>query len=521
MLAIYLVEDEIIELNLMMNHIDWAGMGLRVVGSAKNGKKAWEQIQTLQPDIVLSDVRMPFMDGLQLAALIQARFDGIKVVFLSGHDEFTYVKSALDSGAVGYLLKPIDRRELSVIMDKAKAEVEKAKLLRRSKEVLIENLLAVLFVGADGGSREQAWRELVDRYPEYEDRKFVTALFSADGYSNLHAVNETNGRELYRTAELLQELLDIRGMEGMVVGLNEHEWLLALPAAAGSNAAGLWEEAQQAIQASLGWTVTVGVCDREGTLREGSSLFAKARQAANERFFAGPGTVVLDSRLHPRLDLGFGSLDEASQPGKLDLSDRERSIGVVSRFFDLARNLRTTKSRVLLGAKELLAAIASERAKYENSSGAAADAEEPAEWTRAIERAETLDEVREYMLELTGMICSQLEDRQQDRHLQLVQQVTDIIDREYHVALTIDYLAGKVYLSPNYLRVLFKEKKGCTVHEYLTRIRLNKSLELLRDKSLKIHDVASRVGYDNTSYFCSFFYKTQGVTPNEYRKKFL
>ena len=124
------------------------------------------------------------------------------------------------------------------------------------------------------------------------------------------------------------------------------------------------------------------------------------------------------------------------------------------------------------------------------------------------------------MLELTGRLCSQLGDRQQDRHMQLVRQVRDIIDREYHDSLTIDYLA-KVYLSPNYLRVLFKEKTGCTVHEYLTRIRLGKSLELLRDKSLKIHDVARKVGYDNTSYFCSFFYKTQGVTPNEYRKKFL
>ena len=84
-----------------------------------------------------------------------------------------------------------------------------------------------------------------------------------------------------------------------------------------------------------------------------------------------------------------------------------------------------------------------------------------------------------------------------------------------------DYLAGKVYLSPNYLRVLFKEKMGCTVHEYLTKARLTRALELLSDKTLKIHDVSRQVGYDNTSYFCSFFYKTQGVTPNEYRKKFL
>ncbi|MBW7453546.1 response regulator, partial [Paenibacillus sepulcri] len=118
MLTIFLVDDETIELDLMENHIDWASMGIQVVGTARNGRKAWEQIQRLQPDIVLTDVRMPVMDGLRLAALIQEKLGWIQLVFLSGHDEFTYVKSAIESGAVGYLLKPIDRKELFAVMDR-------------------------------------------------------------------------------------------------------------------------------------------------------------------------------------------------------------------------------------------------------------------------------------------------------------------------------------------------------------------------------------------------------------------
>ncbi|MFC4812271.1 response regulator transcription factor [Paenibacillus sp. GCM10023250] len=523
MLTVFLVEDEAIELNLMMNHIDWASMGIRVLGGARNGRKAWEQIQALRPDVVLTDVRMPFMDGLQLAALIQAHCEWTKVVFLSGHDEFAYVKSALESGAVGYLLKPIDRVELAAVMAKAKAEAEKAKLLRRSRDVLAESHMARLFADADEPAREHAWFELTALDPGFAERKFVTALISVDGYEALLAADPERAREVPRTGSLLRELLDARRPDGTALRLGGHEWLVALPAEDGADAeaGGFWAEAAEAVRAAFGWTATVGVSAGPASLREGGTLLAQARAAAEERFFDGPGRVTLFASLPARLELGRGDGggDGDILPGKLDLADREAAAEAIGRFFDLMVRLRANKARVLAGAHALLGAIAADRAKY--GGPVAAEAGEPDDWARSAERAETLAELRERLLALAAAIGEALAGRQPDRHLQLVQQVAGIIEEEFGASLTIDDLAGRVFLSPNYLRVLFKEKMGCTVHEYLTRVRLNQSLELLRDKSLKIHDVARRVGYDNTSYFCSFFYKTQGVTPNEYRKKFL
>ncbi|WP_219835458.1 response regulator [Paenibacillus sp. R14(2021)] len=523
MLTIFLVEDETIELNLMVNHMNWADMGIEVIGSAKNGKKAWEQIQVLQPDIVLSDVRMPFMDGLQLASLIQERYDWIKVVFLSGHDEFTYVKSALHTGAVGYLLKPIDRRELSAVMAKVKAEVEKAKLLRRSKEMLIENQVETLLTAEDGGSREQAWLELTGMYPAYTDLKFVIALINLDGYAARRAVDPQAGQEAVRITSLLKELLEVRRVEGTVIRLQEQEWLLALPCAAeGDGYAFLWEETARTVELASALTATIGVCDKANTLQEGRSMYETARRAVRERFLLGPGHVVLASKLRDRLDLELSG-EERAQSGRLDrldLSDREGAGEAVRHYYDVMIRLRAAEAHVRQGTGELLRAIDTEYAKYEDRAGLRAVGER-SDWQKAVERAESIGEIRDITLDMVNRICIHIESRQQDHHMLLVQQVMDIIDNEYFDSLTIDYLAGKVYLSPNYLRVLFKEKKGCTIHEYLTAIRLNKSLELLRDRTLKIHEVARKVGYDNTSYFCSFFYKTQGVTPNEYRKKFL
>ncbi|MFC5652726.1 response regulator [Paenibacillus solisilvae] len=519
MLTILLVEDEMIELNLMRNHIDWAGMGIEVVGTAKNGKKAWEQIQVLQPDIVLSDVRMPFMDGLQLASLIQERYDWIKVVFLSGHDEFTYVKSALQSGAVGYLLKPIDRNELSSVMAKVKEEVEKAKLLRRSKQVLIESHTLNLLTVKESVSREQVWLELVSMAPKYAAMKFVTALISVDSHPAIRTIqSQQRLDDISRTADVIQALLHDFAAEGTLLRLNEQEWLVVLQYEEGADYEALWLALSDAIKAAFAATVTIGVSDARHSLQHGRVMFEAAKNAVNERFFIGPGHIVHSAKLHDRLDLGFKAEYEGLLK-RIDLSDRQQATLDIHHFFDLLTRLRVTKELVYEVTVELLKAITSELAKYEDRSIAAIG--ELSDWTQKVEGAEYIGDIKDFILDLTDKIIAYQEGRQQDRHLLLVQKVIDIIESEYYESLTIEYLAGQVYLSPNYLRVLFKEKKGCTIHEYLTRIRLNKSVELLHDKTLKIHDIARKVGYENTSYFCSFFYKTQGVTPNEYRKKFL
>lgn len=113
---------------------------------------------------------------------------------------------------------------------------------------------------------------------------------------------------------------------------------------------------------------------------------------------------------------------------------------------------------------------------------------------------------------------SLLGERLMDKNTKLVHKVRSVIDQNFDQPITINSLSDQVYLSPNYLRSIFKDKTGITIHDYLTRIRLDKATELLADGSLKIQDIAQRVGYESTSYFISLFLKNQGVTPNEYRK---
>lgn len=141
MYRILLVDDERMELEALKNYIDWEALGIDRVDSAKNGKAAYELVLEKQPDIVITDIQMPVMDGLALAKKIYELNRHIKIVFLTGYDEFSYVKEAIRVNAVDYLLKPFSEESIAEVIGRVKAEIEKDKLFRSSVGVLERRLL--------------------------------------------------------------------------------------------------------------------------------------------------------------------------------------------------------------------------------------------------------------------------------------------------------------------------------------------------------------------------------------------
>jgi two-component system, response regulator YesN len=132
MYNIVLVDDERLELDTLENYVPWEEMGFKVIGTAKNGKEALSKMGELLPDIVITDVKMPIMDGVEFADIIRGRLPQLKIIFLSGYDDFSYVKSALQMEASGYLLMPLDMDELRKLMEKVKAKCMEDQLVKLS-----------------------------------------------------------------------------------------------------------------------------------------------------------------------------------------------------------------------------------------------------------------------------------------------------------------------------------------------------------------------------------------------------
>ncbi|GIP49793.1 AraC family transcriptional regulator [Paenibacillus sp. J53TS2] len=519
MYSIFLVDDEELELEMMRDFIRWEDMGIYVAGVGINGKDAQEKIHAIQPDIVLTDVQMPLMDGLELAKWVSEYYDWMQIVFLTGHDEFNYVKSALHVGAVGYLLKPLDLEEITGVMGRVKQKCEEVRLKYKSIQMTKAKLLKELLHEKDAVRRLQLAAALGKLERREVAGTYTLALCSVDRFTG----GETSGTgeaAISRLPEVAEEYFHAVRKDAVVAALQEGELAIFIEAEPGSQPGvshEQWGTLQQTIRGLLGLSVTLAI-DSEETGPAGiSRLYERARNLRDERFYLGPGQIIYAGDV--KSGYPYDTLPPFPEQEWMEALQQlrgEDAEGVLGEFLTNVRQLRIDKPLVYEWGIDLLARL--EERLHSPSLQGYAEPVKRATLYQSIYDCQTLEEIEAAIRRAAAHYLELLMERSTDKNARLVQQVCQIIDQTFHEPITIQSLSSQVYLSPNYLRSIFRDKTGMTIHDYLTRIRLEKSKEMLADPSLKVQDIAQKIGYESTSYFISLFLKNQGVTPNEYRK---
>ncbi|MBB6671314.1 response regulator [Cohnella nanjingensis] len=544
MYKILLVDDEKLELEAIAQYIRWEDMGIVVAGTAKNGREALARMEACKPDIVMTDVRMPIMDGLEFARKARQLNRGVKIVFLSGHDEFHYIKAALNAEAMGYLLKPIDADELAQLMQRVVLKCEEDKQLSASAEGLKEKLVRSLAAEKSAAERK-SWAQRISMLPVPLPAvgAYAVAYVRLDGPPGADAAAAWNAIVSRLSAASYGWSADER----------EYGAICYLPTEDGFAEMELgWRETIADTRSLTGIAVTVGLSTTGRYLEEMPELYEEAKRASEDRFYAGTGTLLryranaVDDAADPMLQASTGAMSEVGEdpmPGMAAEAEpraaadpiphaaavADRLTQAVSRLrreeagellrgcFAPFRTNRTERSAVVAFAMQLGAELERSFAPLlaeasANGRGAGLD------W-KEVMAADTLDALLAQLEGLCDRLIGMIGDKDQDQHMPIVHRIMELIDSRYHEALTVEALAESVYLTPNYVRTLFKQKTGETILEYMTRVRIRRASELLRDRALRIHEVARAVGYENVSYFCSLFQRHKGVTPNEYRKK--
>jgi two-component system response regulator YesN len=402
MYKIMLVDDEHIEIETLKRFVPWEEMGFEVAGTAKNGREALSRMEELSPDIVITDVRMPIMDGIQFAKAAKKRWPRLIVIFMSGYDDFAYVKSALMLEASGYLLKPLDIDELQERMLKVRQKCAEEERSRLSSRALASQYAKQLLQEGPPGAVENELKEMLDELLPGAAGVYSVMLVTIDA---AYKPASDSSEPAQAKAKVLQ------GMQRLVAEAQ------ALPFE--------WQE------------------DRLVVL-------------------AAPGEVHLAEQWHAKLAVVCPWITTCLYPHPVPLSQ----------VYETCLHLQQFRGRHMAkhGSGQYIEATPA-------PSGGA------------------------------------------DRHAAMVHQVKSLIDLEFGSALTIDYLAEYAYLSPNHLRMLFKEYTGYTVLEYMTKVRMDRAAELLRDTDMKIHEIATFVGYESASHFGAVFHKRRGLTPNQYRNR--
>jgi two-component system response regulator YesN len=528
MYSVLLVDDEKLELDTLQYYFRTESINIHIAGTAKNGQDALIKIEQLKPDIILTDVRMPIMDGLELAKQVRERYPQIKLVFLSGFDEFAYIKAALMLEAVGYLLKPVDPIELQTVMNKVIAKFEAEQINATSAIALQENLLKKLLIESQEENQSKLIQQMNQIQPGFNESKWGFGLVSIDDYRL--QLNETHDNESeQKSFALLRELKDLIGV-GHVFLMKEGYYGILLPASALVNVSQLDEHyvleklemsfntIHEKLGIALNFPVTLGFSNRLSEAAKLHLLFHEANLAIESRFYKGSGHLITYFK-EDKVETDTAiSLDNQAVFENLLLLHIDKVEMRLHSFLEHATTIKMKKEHLIQLLTGLIDTIWVQLHKHQPDILAEIGSKNEA-W-RLLHQLDTISSFQMHLSRLFREIDHYLRIKLlTDKNARLVSQVISILEVQYGEAWTVEDLAKKVFLSPSYLSGLFKERTGQTLIEYTTKIRMEKAAELLHDPSLKVHEIARQVGYESTSYFCSIFQKHNSVSPNDFRKR--
>ncbi|MBB6671372.1 response regulator [Cohnella nanjingensis] len=530
-MKIMIVEDEPLLRQGLISKIDWNGRGIRLVAEAGNGIEALEQLSRCEPDVVLTDVRMPGMDGLQLIDEARRAYPRLKFVILSGFNEFDYVREAMRHQVKDYLLKPVDARKLHELLAEIGNEVrmEQEEAIRRSELTAWAPLL-------DESDARATDHVLTHRIlvPEGSWNRLPQHLLGRSRYAAATARialpaggGRFGERDLplgrFAMQNVLQHALSPLPMDCLVFkhAYEPDEVVLFL----GCDDADIVRDAVACLSDALAWTrerlglnVVVGLGGVHGSISRLRDSYLQAKEAMNDRLLRGDGRVYVyeddatatgESGLPP-----FGEDAERTLLMLLEENKREEFIARVhERFREIAERPDARYGRLAYAYAEIWHLVRRHAAKRgvvlpaPLSGDPASELASLSAWTELAGRFR--DALRSW-----GPPREREDDCSGDR---VVAAVKAYADSRFDEDLSLQWVADTYFIHPNYFAKRFKQLVGVSFGGYVTQRRIERSRELLLTTTLKIARVAQLVGYEDQNYFCNVFKKHSGVSPSAFR----
>lgn len=524
MYTVVVADDEEELRRALVRRVDWESVGFQVVGEAENGAEALELVEKLEPDLLLTDVQMPFVNGIELARQVREIRPNIHIAFLSGYDEFSYAQQAIQYNIISYILKPISSSEMAAEMAKIKDKIdEKFREFASQAQEHVEIasfLMPLLLDEFQGEATEERNRELMETAVSCGLQKgsgneirytvMVASITDEDGK------NRTSSTSVNAIDMILRKYIKHASFyeNGRVVSL-----LMATQRGFDKYLHILVEDIIQSVKRIMGLSCSVG-------LSRVVTKLANCHEAYVEAMNAISYSTEKGSHVHFISDVErTGDFDQERVQNAV--SEIENLIRVGSRqdmeywlrmLFDGLKRQQISPATVGLLMIQLMSAVY--RIIYAVSDGEAVQElqrHSPVQgqiffdgssgaWERYMDFFLTARElVSEQRRKSSRVIC--------DRAIELIE--TRYMDQ----ALSLISISTEIAVSPNYLSALIKRFTGNTFVNLLTRKRIDAAKELLRFSAMKVKDISEKCGYSDQHYFSYSFKKVTGVSPNTYRRQ--
>ena len=532
---ILIVDDEQLIRQGLRARIEYLGIDVDEIFEAENGLMALRLQEEHPIDVVITAIRMPDMDGLELIQEMQKKNNQIKFVVLSGYAEFSYAETAIRLGVKAYLLKPVSNDDLKAAFDKAykemeqtasvRQEVQMKKRMDREKQVYQqEKALNALFSSQEAGA---VTREQLCKLCGYDEKMWAGGAESVLYLAILHINKESFEHQRFRPVDhelvrfmirnifeeiqapceklLVNSLSDTRQMYGIFIGDDKKKLRMEVER--------IYLRMRSVLEKKMGIYLTIGVSRCRSQL-EGKET-SEARQALKQRIIYGKANIYFyeDIRILGEQEFPVSQLHLLEQ--YIEHNEIFKVKNLVQEIFseELVKKYGSAYLRIMwIRILNLLLH------HYERRGRNAAEIEKMLQNYNLLDRIQSLQEIRQKIIEMV-MECVSTESVADANARSKIQMAIGYIQEHFAENLTVNVLAEHYGMSPNYFSSMFKKEMSRSAVNYITELRINQARELLYHSELSVVDISKKVGYEDSQYFFRVFKKYLGMTPLQYREE--
>lgn len=543
MLKIFLAEDEVVVRETIKRMIPWEELGFELVGEAADGEMALPLLIRQQPDLLITDIKMPFMDGLTLARLAKKEIPGLKVVILSGYDDFNYAKQAIGIGVEDYLLKPITKNALIERLSEIRSRYEHEKTqkeyyekFQREMQAYEKNSSRDFFEALVGGSMDmmEVYKRAEKLGLDIVAEAYNVLIFTMNCDEDFSGQRDEYSSWEAESLELLENFFAGHS-SAMLFRSNIFSYGVLLKGQRETieeNTRACVDEIRKILSRQDGrreWFLAVGQSVER--LSQIQKSYHTASRAFSQRYLYDENILYYDEMETMEHPGGQAETEDNAYLQKVDVNALNPAI--LQKF--LSNGLQEETENFV---KDYFYAIGQEPMEslvFRNYvilnvrfsvisfiKGLGCDTNEMESADTEEVLAESGKNMESAIAYAKKMISQAIEIRDQNsgnKKRSILKTVVDFIDSHYmDEEISLNTVANVANVSSNHFSALFSQNMGQTFIEYLTTLRMNKAKELLRCTGMRSSEIAGEIGYKDAHYFSYLFKKTQGMTPSDYRK---
>lgn len=525
MLNVIVIDDEKLVRQMVIRCIEWEEIGLHIIGEASSARMGMELIDEMHPDIVFMDVRMPSMDGLTCSRLILDKYPHIKILILSGHDEFEYASEGIRIGVFDYLLKPINEEELRKAAIKARDSIlderNQNKIYERFKEELKKHSSYIIDrqLGALVCSREpKQYLESLSYFGiELKNPIFQIALIEANG--KLMSEEE----KLLSKMHVRKIIEDYYGdMQGMFIFDSGADWIVLLNNESENAIYEHGEELKCYLENNTESHICIGVGNCYTDIGKVCESYREAKDAWKFRFVSGEEDVIYFRDIYPYYDTGWSAdinEDTLREFGNfIRISDALGAEKILEKVLNHMKQMGGNRNQIIILSVKIMVEIMKVISELKINVHS-----ELLNYPSMMENVFGLvsfDEIKGFLKNIVQEACVAIGTEVSGKEKDLIHKVKDYLGEHYSdEQISLNIVAQLYYVNSSYLSRVFKEKTGLTFTAYLFQVRMAEAEKLVLSTELKAYEIAERVGISDPHYFSSCFKKYTGMSVSDFKRQ--